>query len=208
MSEDRPAFRVDLSERELMAHRRCAIDGLSLSECAREMGVSKQRVAQLVNAAKLKMGQAGDRPMRLVVAGVDSLLPEVEFFREAARGIKLDPGLVAAIERRFMDARPGDGDPALLRELSDAAAIGLAGDRILRLFDYLDDYAMSKSTAPQIVKMIESLVNLRQLLKGQPTSILAIEDRRKLSEVGQALLAEMERRRNVIDVTPEAVGDA
>jgi len=209
------SVRVVLSEREATAHRLHVLDGMSLSEAGASMGkISKQRVSQLAKSAKLKLAAAGDRPVRLMVTGMDEPLPEIEYFRTAAAGLKLDSALAAAIERRYLHGVPVEGDGAALRELSNAAALGLIDDRLLRLFDYLDDYAMARSTGPQIVKMIEQLVGMRQLLKGLPTKILDVNDRRSLNEVGRMLAAELERRAAVpgasnaasmIDVTPEMV---
>lgn len=56
--------------------------------------------------------------------------------------------------------------------------------------------------------MLDKLVEIRQLLKGEPTAITRFEDIQKLDEALEALYAEAERRGlkpgdHAIDVTPD-----
>ncbi len=47
------------------------------------------------------------------------------------------------------------------------------------------------------------MVDKRQLLRGEPTQVIKIQDIRKLDEAARLLHAEMERRGLLVDVTPE-----
>ena len=46
------------------------------------------------------------------------------------------------------------------------------------------------------------LVDKRQLLSGEPTAIISVEDRRNLLELEKAWLAEARRRNQTVDITP------
>ena len=49
------------------------------------------------------------------------------------------------------------------------------------------------------------LIDKRQLLRGEPTQILSVEERRSMNELTPALIAEMKRRSIVIDVEYEDI---
>ena len=58
----------------------------------------------------------------------------------------------------------------------------------------------------QLSAALSALFDKRQLLKGKPTNIISIEDRRTMQEVGQRLVEEMKRRGMIPpemkDITP------
>lgn len=81
-----------------------------------------------------------------------------------------------------------------LKTLKTNEIIGLADSKISMLFEYLDDVAMSKLSAAQLVYAIGILIDKRQLLSGEPTQIYGVKDIRKLSELGAALQLEGSKR--------------
>ncbi len=54
----------------------------------------------------------------------------------------------------------------------------------------------------ELALLIGHLTETRQLLKGEPTKIISVEDRRHWDELGVALLHEVERRNLKYDLPP------
>ncbi len=50
------------------------------------------------------------------------------------------------------------------------------------------------------------MIDKAQLLRGEPTQIIKIQDIRELDEMAKVLHEEMERRGLLVDITPEKVG--
>ena len=65
---------------------------------------------------------------------------------------------------------------------------------------------MAAASLKDLMSVHRSGVEVRQLLRGEPTQIVKISDIRKLDEMALALHAEMERRGLIVDVTPEVSG--
>ena len=61
---------------------------------------------------------------------------------------------------------------------------------------------MAAATLKDLMAVHKSGVEVRQLLRGEPTQIVKIGDIRKLDEMAVALHAQMERRGLLVDVTP------
>lgn len=74
-------------------------------------------------------------------------------------------------------------------------------DRIGRALGYLDDFVLSKATAKDLAITLGILLEKRQLLRGEPTQILSVEERQGLNELLPKLIAEAQRRGLSIDVT-------
>ena len=72
-------------------------------------------------------------------------------------------------------------------------------DKIWRVLAYMNDNALMDATLRDLGFTFDRLMNARQLLKGEPTSILAWEDRRKLNELLPALILESRRRGIIVD---------
>lgn len=78
----------------------------------------------------------------------------------------------------------------------------LIDDRLRLALDYLDPYVMAAASAKDIAIIVGIMVEKRQLLAGEPTAILSVEDRRSLNELAAVIHKEIKRREMVIDVTP------
>jgi hypothetical protein len=76
-------------------------------------------------------------------------------------------------------------------------------DKIARTLHYLDDFALSQSSAKDLAIVMGILIEKRQLLKGEPTQIISTEDRSKLINIMPLLIVEAKRRGLTIDMNPE-----
>ena len=63
--------------------------------------------------------------------------------------------------------------------------------------------ALAETRTKGLSAIVNTLIDKRQLLKGEPTAITKLQDVRKLDEIARALHQEMERRGLLVDITPE-----
>ena len=66
-----------------------------------------------------------------------------------------------------------------------------------------DPQIWNRASVKDLAAVAGMMVDKRQLLRGEPTQVIKIQDIRKLDEMAKALHEEMERRGMLIDVTPE-----
>ena len=76
-------------------------------------------------------------------------------------------------------------------------------NKIVKTLDYIDDFAISSASFRDLTIGLGVLIDKKQLLSGEPTQILSIEERRTISELMPYLVTEARRRGITIDVTPD-----
>jgi len=122
----------------------------------------------------------------------------------------------AVVERMLLRAR-SQHQPAHqeLRRVKTKEFQELLDDRIYRALMYLDDYSLAASSAKDIAIIVGIFLEKRQLLRGEPTHILSIEERGQLNSLVPMLIKEATRRGlvfedrgDIIDVTPTGEGTA
>lgn len=75
----------------------------------------------------------------------------------------------------------------------------LFDDRLYRALQWADDDLMAQASLRDLGYFIDRMLSARQLIRGEPTSIVAFEDRRKLNELMPLLINEAKRRGFVLD---------
>lgn len=95
-----------------------------------------------------------------------------------------------------------------VRNLKTNEILNMLGEKIHLGLQYLDDKVFAEASARDIMTGLAQLIEKRQLLRGEPTSIISNDDRKKLSELLPALMAEGKRRGITMEgqVTERAVG--
>lgn len=110
----------------------------------------------------------------------------------------------AGLRGKFFD---GVADAGVIRprkvewRLDDKELLARIEDIAARLVNSFTDAELMRMAPTQKGILLGILIDKRQILRGQPTAILSIEDRRNLLELVPALVREVERR-GLIDVTP------
>lgn len=89
-----------------------------------------------------------------------------------------------------------------LRQVKVSELLGLIEDRLHRSLEHLDDTKMQAASAKDLAIAIGILVEKRQLLRGEPTQILSLEERQNLNDMLPAIIVEARRRGVTIDVDP------
>lgn len=133
------------------------------------------------------------------LAGKSASLPTIAEIKEAAEAEGPFGGSSEALVAKYFDA---GGESRLVDDNSIGRALSLIIDKLL-FFTANDDMGMASASMKEKVLALGILIDKRQLLRGEPTAIMRVQDIRKLDEVGKLLQAEMERRGMMVDVTPE-----
>ncbi len=81
-----------------------------------------------------------------------------------------------------------------LRKVKTGDLVAVIEDRMSRLMDHLDEDKMKAANVNSLAVAFGILTDKRQLLRGEPTSIIGHEDRLKLTELVPELIAEMKKR--------------
>jgi len=75
----------------------------------------------------------------------------------------------------------------------------LFDDRLYRALQWADDDLMAQASLRDLGYFIDRMLTARQLIRGEPTAIVAFEDRRKLNDLMPLLINEAKRRGFVLD---------
>ena len=97
---------------------------------------------------------------------------------------------------------------AALKNRSPAAVLELLEDLVVRIVCMMDNEVLAKESGRGLAQMLSHLTNVLQLRKGEPTTITRYEDIRKIDELAVAIKDEIERRQQLVAVTPEPIGEA
>ena len=127
---------------------------------------------------------------------VVAIKPEVEAFKEAAKALGLNQKVTNALVKRVehpVNSTKKYSPKELLEQIDLKIALGL---------DYMDDLTFAASSLKELAVSLGILIEKRQLLQGQPTQIMSIEERKELDELIPALYEECKRRGLTIEATP------
>jgi len=122
---------------------------------------------------------------------------------EIAQKLGISKSLVEGFMRRVKTRYLGLKEE--LYRVDNKGIQDLIDDRAYRLLQYLDEDLMSQGNLRDITYALDRVFNMRQLLKGEPTAILGIEDRKQLNQLVPLMLQEAQRRGIVMDGDYEVV---
>ena len=117
------------------------------------------------------------------------------------RALAAETGLKPEVLNRLIARMRARYQPVLaeMQEFKTRDILGAMEDRIGRALLYLDDYAMAAASAKDLAVVLGILLEKRQLLRGEPTAILSVEERQGLGELIPRLIAEAQRRGMGVD---------
>ena len=90
------------------------------------------------------------------------------------------------------------------KEIDTKWILGKLDDKLALTLSYIDEFTLGRANARDLGGLLAVLVDRRQLLRGEPTAIATIEDRRALDDIVPILLAEAQRRGVEITLPSEA----
>lgn len=210
----RRTLTVKLSPREQEVLRLRDEERLSFEAIGEALGVSKYRAHEAYRRAQQKapnlgkpVDRKGDRSVEATNPGkAAALIDKATDPGDERRVMQLAEacglpkptaeGLVKRLRTRYMPVAKG------LKSLKTKELQALLDDRLWRTLHYLDDVVLAQATAKELAIAAGILVDKRQLLRGEPTEILSVDDRRQLHELAAAIYQELEKRRMTVDTTP------
>lgn len=156
---------------------------LSWNQIAERMGVRRSSASEAYNGALRKIKKYGNN------LGTRTPLSEVALPDESSD--KMDRQFAKFVKK-------------LRGGVTNELFLGLLEKGLLRACWILanDTTAFERLNAKELSLLIGHLTETRQLLRGEPTKIISIEDRRNLDELTEAWIKEATRRRQFVDLEP------
>lgn len=183
--------------------------GFSYPKIGKKMGMAITTAQNLFNRGKAKLKPAelednfpalnesqGVRRLRELFedAGGD----EEKVFFSLCKEAQLPTSMIKMLRRRMTaGCLPTEYKP---KSLDTKDFIDKMEDTAMRALHFMDDWTLANSNAKELSTVIDTMLTKSQLLKGEATSIITIDDRRKLHELMPAIVREAERRGQIIDV--------
>ncbi len=188
----------DLRQTGLM-HREVAEKlgiGLDASRGAYHRALAKRRG----HKKKRARTAVEDKDAELGAEALDLILdPTVTRVKDALVTAGFTSAMAVKFSRRLMKTRSVGmlvAKPVQTKQLLD-----LASDRVHRILESIDQYDIDEASLRDKATAIGILVDKRQLLSGEPTQILSIQERGKLDELITVVVKEAQRRGLTIDAT-------
>lgn len=160
------------------------------------MAASKRRPKKNLSAAALerqrKAAEAAEREHKagevMAMYAAEPHMKVSEICRRSGLSRHVVSGILAKMQRDYLPAT------LELRKVSQEQIRALTDDRLVTGLEAMTPEKFKTAGLRDQAFAVDRLNNMRQLFRGEPTSILSIEDRRKMNELGAALLLEMQRR--------------
>ncbi len=142
-------------------------------------------------------------PEAVAVVFDEATEPWMGTFKGIAEEAGLNPKTTSAIMQRL--ARDHPGALAHVRTIKTKHILAAIEEKLALGLDALTKEKMDEASARDLAVVISILVEKRQLLRGEPTQILSMEERKHMSDILPMLLKEAERRGMTIEGDYEAV---
>jgi len=201
----RPAGQVRQLTEKQQAVYDLKMAGKKRPEIASALGISEPVVSKTLQACYRKLGIAKkDRPLtgtielrdpERLAATVDAAT-EPEAKLESIRKVFRDYGLpLAASEALLRRIRQKYfGVVEATRSLKSGEIVDALNHKIDLALRYMDDKTMSEASFRDLALGTAAMIEKRQLLRGEPTSIVSDAERAKLHELLPLAIAEAKRR--------------
>jgi hypothetical protein len=147
---------------------------------------------------------------------IEARQPDVaaQMISDLAEGGRIDQvitasGLPPATARALLKRLRTQHLPVQLevKRLKTAELIDVIDEKIALTLGFMDEVTLSTATASQLAVVFGILSDKRQLLRGEPTQILSVQERSSLDTLMPALLAEAKRRGQSVELTPNEHGE-
>ena len=185
--------------------------GKTFQEISDLVGRGYQTVVDCYNTAERKVqGLKQDLTVKRSRAAEETMDPEkasevldritdpFEKLSKVALECGLKPSIVEGIARRMKTRYLGVTEQ--MRAIKTHDMIVKIDERIGHALTYMDDYVMADANFRDLAMGTAQLIEKRQLLKGEPTQIISVDERKTLNQLLPLLIKEATRRGVTIDV--------
>ena len=186
--------------------------GKSFKEIAGIVGRGHQTVVDCYNTAEQKVAGLKQNltahpeqkienqlPPEDAAAVLDRLTDPFDKLSMVAKECGLKPSLVQAIARRMKTRYLGVTEQ--MRAIKTHDMIQKIDERIGHALTYIDDYVMADANFRDLSMGVGILIEKRQLLKGEPTQIISVDERKTLNQLLPLLIQEATRRGVTIEAS-------
>ena len=204
MSEDAAKVQVFLTQHETdVVHLRDE-EGMTWAQIAKKLDRDRSNCQKAYKRvrARIEAKASGNGEAEAEVVGTVGSKQDV---------IEHVPTTAQALRAEFQDDIQKECDKALEEvkgkiddKMLSAGAGEIAATALWRMGN--DSSLWAKASLKELASVYATMIDKRQLLRGEPTQITKIQDIRKLDEMAALLHEEMGRRGLIVDVTPEKVG--
>ncbi len=162
--------------------------------------VEKRKSKKPRAAGPLRRLEKGEGDPEQTAALIDAVTDPWKTLTAAAASCGLDKRLAEAVVNRLRREQLPFTEE--LKAVKNDELLALIEDRIWLALQYLTPQKFAESDARSIAVTFGILTEKRQLLKGEPTGILEVNDRQMLSKILEKFAAEADRRQMTVDITP------
>jgi DNA-binding CsgD family transcriptional regulator len=180
--------------------------GKPRQEIADEMNLSVNNVSKTLTIIRRKLGITAEIAKKLAAEGstlehkkpeqvaalIDGLTDPFKKIKDACDAAGLPSGVSDRLLKR-MKAKY-QGVTREVRRMKSHEIAHMLEDKILMMGDYLDDQVVAAASARDLALGMSALIEKRALLRGEPTAIISDHERKKLNELGPAMLEALKRR--------------
>ena len=122
--------------------------------------------------------------------------PEMVAFKDTATACGVNPQIIEALMKRLSLSINNN------KSYSPKEALEQIDSKIAMALDCMDDFTFANASLKELGIYFGIMVDKGQLLRGQPTQILSVEERKNITQLIPALLKEAQRRGITIDAEP------
>lgn len=135
---------------------------------------------------------------------IDTLTDPLETITSAAERCGLPKPAAQVLARRLRGEYKPLADE--LRNLKTPGFIALIEEKAAQILGSMDEFDFNTATLRDKATAFGILIDKRQLLSGEPTQVISVQERQSLSDLIPALAEEFERRNMTVDLTPGGDG--
>ena len=155
-------------------------------------------------SSKSQQGNEFNKPEE-TAAALESLSDPFAKLKDAAEACGFPQVTIKALVRRMETKyKPVDDE---IKALKTPALLSLIEEKIGMCLEHMDDYTFANAELRDLAVTFGILAEKRQLLRGEPTQILSVNERTHMNDLLPMIVKEAGRRGMTIDATPINIDD-
>ena len=131
---------------------------------------------------------------------IDTVTDPFIGLKQAAEACNFPTGALQALVKRLETKYQPVGEHVKKMKTNDI--LRMINEKIYMALDHMDPYTFANAELRDLAVTFSILAEKRQLLMGEPTQILSVQERSHMNELIPNIIREAERRGMTIDVTP------
>ena len=138
-----------------------------------------------------------------VTALIESAIDPFQTLVDAAKESGLNPSVADAVVRRLKGQHQSFMNSA--KALSTNNMVSALNQKIAMVLEFIDPVVLAQASFRDLTVGLGILIEKRQLLSGEPTQILSLDERKNLRDMLPVLMKEAKRRSITIEQVPDEI---